>query len=182
MKKLLGIVVLGLLLSSNAYAASKFTYLSCPAAIRGVKYTDNELYKVGKYIGHSFIMFKDTKKKSTTVTVYYQGGNVLKARDPNVWMSIPPIKLLKEKFKYESRGYSFKFFNQDLWRKTSIKTTYDPSGGEIFVYEHTVKFKDTLLLVSSNRYTNAKKEFDNIDFCEEVDKKEFNELIKKGIK
>ena len=34
MKKLLGIIVLGLLLSGNAYAATKYTYLSCKAIIK----------------------------------------------------------------------------------------------------------------------------------------------------
>ena len=34
---------------------------------------------------------------------------------------------------------------------------------------------------SSNHYVNAKKVFDNIDFCKVLDKEEFNKLIKKGI-
>ena len=38
------------------------------------------------------------------------------------------------------------------------------------------------LWTSSNYYLNAKKVFDNNKFCEVLDKKEFDELIKKGIK
>ena len=70
------------------------------------KYKDSELYKIGSYVGHSFIKFKDTRKKWTTATVYNQ-GNTIPPTDPDLWMTFPPEKLLKTQFVYTLKSYFF---------------------------------------------------------------------------
>ena len=186
MKKFLGTLVLGLLLSSNAYAASKFTYLSCPSIIWGNeskgKYKDSELYKIGSCVGHSFIKFKDTKKKWTPVTLYNQ-GNAIEPQDPDIWMRSPPIKLFKAKFLYDYGSYFFFLDDENINISWALNTDYDLSGDEIFVLLLHFKLdkKGIDFWSSSNYYVDAKKVFDNIDFCKELDKEEFNKLIKKGI-
>jgi len=81
MKKLLGIVVLGLLLSGNAYAATKFTYLSCKKIIKKNNSkakqfsVNNDYLKIGANNGYYFYKFKDDEKKSK-VRIYEQGVSV----------------------------------------------------------------------------------------------------------
>ena len=190
MKKLLGIVVLSLLLSSNAYAASKFTYLSCPSIIfqnnnKG-KFKDSEGYKIGSYIGHYFIKFKDAKKEWTTVNLYMQGNTFINPSDPDLWTIAPPMKFPTVKFFYTGDGYLLPFDDDDIETFWNIGRDYDASGDDIWVFSQNIKGLKKLygidLWTSSNHYVNAKKVFDNNKFCEVLDKKEFNELIKKGIK
>ena len=78
MKKLLTILVLGLLLSGNAYAATKYTYLSCKTIIEKNEsmfegFSKNQEHlKIGSNNSHIFYKFKDNKKKSK-VRIYVQG-------------------------------------------------------------------------------------------------------------
>ena len=173
MKKLLGILVLGLLLSSNAYAATKFTYLSCPSVIyindnKG-KYKDSELFKVGTYIGHSFIKFKDTKKTWTTVTLYNQGNAILPL-DPGIWMSFPPTKLLKEKFLDTGNNYFFKLDDEGI----SISWLILEKGKQFDLIQ-IIKIDKLGIDIKTNSTLDWK------NYCETVDKQEFNKLIKEGI-
>ena len=191
MKKLLGIVVLGLLLSGNAYAASKFTYLSCPSIIyqndnKG-KFKDSESYKIGSYIGHYFIKFKDAKKEWTTVTLYMQGNNFSNPSDPDIWTIVPPKKLFTQKFLYVGGSYFFLLEDEEHVNTSwNINLSYDSSGDKLFVLTQNLvglkEFYGIDLWTSSNHYINAKKVFDNNKFCEVLDKQEFNELKKIGIK
>ena len=110
MKKLLGIVVLGLLLSSNTYAASKYFYLSCPSFIskndsKG-KHKDSVAFKPGKYVGHTFLRFKHTKKKFTKFPIYVMGYAV-PPRSEVIWKIIPPQKIPSADFMYTSGKYVF---------------------------------------------------------------------------
>ena len=177
MKKLLGIVVLVFFLSSNVYAASKYVYLSCPSVIyinkNEGKYKDSELYKIGSYVGHSFLKFKERKKKTkyTTVTLYMQGNSIPPTDPEDLWMSFPPQKILKEKFLSVTGNY---FFNID-------------SGGYAlsFLLEKKNKKWDLKIIqklgeVGINFTTNSTLDWKN--YCETVDRQEYNELIKKGIK
>jgi len=177
MKKLLGILVLGLLLSSNAYAASKFTYLSCKNIIfdnrsKG-EYKDSELYKIGKYIGHSFIKFKNVKKKWTRITVYSQGLTT-PPTDPENWMNYAPKLLLeKEKFHYSGGDYFYKFGYEGfeiIWLIGETKNNH-------FYSLYQIKYDETGIDITSTSHDKS-----NQQSCKNVDKKEFNELIKKGIK
>ena len=142
MKKLLGIVVLGLLLSSNAYAASKFTYLSCPSIIsenesKG-KFKDSERYKIGSYIGHYFIKFKDAKKEWTTVNLYMQGNQFLNPSDPDIWTIVPPIKFPTVKFLYSARSYTMRFDDDDI--ETFWDGTLDGNFVQHGVYVWTIQY------------------------------------------
>ena len=99
MKKLLSIIVLGLLLSVNAYAADKNIYLSCKSIVfkngnEGAFATKKNL-EVGSYVGHFFYKFKD-KKKTTTVTVYEQGNTITED-----WSNMKPKQASKSKFDYD---------------------------------------------------------------------------------
>ena len=185
MKKILGIVILGLLLSSNAYAASKFTYLSCPSMLKSNnnkgKFKDSELFKTGSYMGHFFYKFKDKKKELTKVTLYGQ-GNSIQPQDPDIWMNLPTYELAKANFLYTGDGYYYAAEIENVKWSWNISRDYDASGDDIWVLWTRVQTKNLDYWTSSNFYLNAKKFFDNNKFCEEVDKQEFNELIKKGIK
>ena len=178
MKKLLWIVLLGLFLSSNVYAASKYVYLSCPSIIyqnknKG-KYKDSELYKIGSYIGHTFLNFKEKKKKTkwTTVTLYTQ-GNSIPPTDQDLWMSFPPQKDLKEKFVTVKNTYF-------------LKIDYGSNEVSFLLVKKNKKWGLTIIQklgeVGINFTTNSTFDRKNFDYCETVDKQEFNELIKKGIK
>ena len=170
MKKLLGIVVLGLLLSSNAYSA----YLSCPTKItlNSSEGKYKELYKEGSYIGHYFFKFKGTKKKFTKVTFYSQGNQYLNPTDPDIWMSLPPIKLPAVEFFYTDGRYYLPFDGNQIKMSWFIVKKSDASSDKIWVFEQDIKglkkFKGIYFFIVSK--------------CEVLDKKEFNELIKKGIK
>ena len=132
-------------------------------------------------MGHYFYKFKDSKKKLTTVTLYSQ-GNSFQPQDPDLWMDLPTFEIVKAKFFYTGDGYYFNFEKENMRMSWNISRDYDASGDDIWVLWTRFELKDLDFWTSSNHYKNAKKVFDNNKFCEEVDKKEFNELIKKGIK
>ena len=175
MKKLLGLMVLGLMLSSNvSLAATKFTYLSCKSVVltnesKG-KYKDSEFLKKGSYVGHFFFKFKDVKKK-TTVTVYEQGNTITED-----WMNYKPKQVEKKKFDYDksSKLYIYAYGNND----SSVTWAITRHGGDQYHHMHMLKLGKLgvkITTLSQNRPS------DNRDICEAVDKKKFNELIKNGI-
>ena len=169
MKKLLGIVILGLLLSGNAIAATPFTYLSCKQIVKDNKSEDDfgkqDFLNNGKYSGHIFYKFKDLKKKAT-ITVY-QVGEFWESD----WKSKKPKQIFKSKFEYDkkdsiysggeeitgqiSSGYGVQNINGEYFQTTIFKAN---TGGTI---------NDFHLIMDSK--------------CEVVDKKSFNQLIKNGI-
>ena len=173
MKKAILFLLVGLLLSGNAYAASKFTYLSCPSIIWGNeskgKYKDSELYKIGSCIGHSFIKFKDTKKEWITVTLYNQ-GNTTPPTDPDLWMTFPPTKLLKEKFLHTGNDYSFMLDNEDKGMSWIIM-----KKSKQWNLLQTIELRKPGIDITTNSTLDWK------NYCETVDKQEFNKLIKEGI-
>ena len=169
-KKLLGIVILGLLLSGNAYAATKFTYLSCKQIIKenkseNIVWKPNNYLSIGRYTSHIFYKFKDLKKK-TTISVYEVGNPF--DRD---WKSNKPKLRFKSKFQYNkkdsiysggeeisgqiSTGYGIQNINGEYFQTTIFKGN---AGGTI---------NDIHLIMDSK--------------CEIVDKKNFNKLIKNKI-
>ena len=165
MKKLLGIVVLGLLWCNLSLAATKFTYLSCKAII----HTNNskepafdsqrEHLKVGSYNGHIFYKFNDIKKK-TTVTVYEQGS--MTAED---WKNIKPEQTVKGKFEYDKRDaiYSYGESIEDVKVGYAIQNINE-------------EYFQTMILKWDNKIDLAMD-----SKCKKVDKKEFNKLIKNGV-
>jgi hypothetical protein len=163
MKKILGIVVLCLFLSGNAYAATKITYLSCKQIIKsndseGTFSADNTPLKVGAYNGHFFFKFKDVKKKST-VTIYEQGDLV----SVN-WKEKKPKKTYQVKFDYEDSIYS-----------------YGESGGGLtlgYAIENSNgNYLQTTILKSKDHGLDLAMDTK----CEKVNKKKFKSLIKNGV-
>ena len=179
MKKLLGIVVLGLLLSGNAYAASKSFYLSCPSFVyqndsKG-EYKDSELFKAGAYVGHTFLKFKHTKKEYTKFPIYLMGYAV-PPRDPVIWKIIPPHKLNAD-FMYHAGKYVFVAGEENMeWSMILTPFAIDTDKKEFNLMNNIIVPAQGVNLLTTSNYPPEEK-----DQCEILDKKKFNELIKKGI-
>ena len=60
MKKILGVIVLGLLLSGNAYAAKKDLYLECEEIVQDVRKggINAILYEKGRVLGTNYVFLK----------------------------------------------------------------------------------------------------------------------------
>ena len=159
-------MVLGLLLSGNAIAATPFTYLSCKQIIKVNNSTheafvpQNEWLKIGAYNSHIFYKFKDTSKK-ITVTVYEHGDMLRPA-----WKEMKPAQKYKVKFEYDKKDMIYSFGEQGLG--LTIGYAIQSSNGDY--YQTTIfKYKKEVDLAMDSK-------------CDKVEKKEFNKLIKKGIK
>ena len=180
MKKLLGIVVLGLLLCSNAYAASKYFYVSCPSFIskndsKG-KYKDSELFKLGTYIGHTLIKFKHTKKELTKFPTYFMGYGIPPG-DPDIWMSFPTEKI-NLPFMYYAGTYTAVSSKEKItWAMILTPFGIDTDKKEFNLYNHFELPEQGIDFKSTSDYPHMEKEH-----CEILDKKEFNKIIKEGIK
>tara|TARA_Y100001970_G_C13741046_1_gene606195 strand:+ start:140 stop:637 length:498 start_codon:yes stop_codon:yes gene_type:complete len=164
MKKLLGIVVLGLILSVNAIAATPFTYLSCKQIIKenksasGAFSADEQPHlSVGSYNGHIFYKLKDVKKK-TTVTVYEQG--MMTETD---WKDKKPGESNKDKFEYKDNIYSWGATLDTL----QIGYAIENINGD-YHQSMILKMGDDLNLAMDSK-------------CNIVDKKTFKKLIKNGV-
>ena len=70
MKKILGIIVLGLLLSGNAYAAKKDLYLECEEIVSDVRKggINAILYEKDKVLGTNYLFLK----KNLTIKIYFR--------------------------------------------------------------------------------------------------------------
>jgi hypothetical protein len=171
MKKLLGIIVLGLLLSGNVIAATPFTYLSCKQIIKENKSEDafgkQEFLNKGKYASHILYKFKDLKKK-TTITVYQVGEYWEKD-----WKSKKPKQIYKSKFIYDKKD-SIYSDGEIVPGSALVGYAIQNINGEYFqttVFQ--VKFSDGISINDFHLKMDSK--------CEIVDKKNFNKLIKNGI-
>ena len=176
MKKLLGIVVLGLLWCNVSQATNKTIHLSCPSVIfinkKEEKFKEESSYKVGSNVGHSFLKFKDKKKTQwTTVTIFNQ-GNSIPASDSNIWKKIPPQKLLKEKFLDTGSGLYFQMEDENF----SLAWLIERKGKQFNLLQ-IVEVKNSGI----NYTTTSDKDFNNYQGCEKIDKQKFNKLIKIGI-
>ena len=181
MKKLLVIILLSLLLNSNTYAASKYFYLSCPSFIskndsKG-KHKDSVAFKPGTYVGHTLLRFKHTKKKYTKFPTYLMGYAV-PPRSEVIWKIIPPQKLPGADFMYTSGKYVF-VAGEDGMEFGMILT---PFGIDTDKKEFNLKNKIELPSEGISFYTTSNWRPDNEERCETLDKKEFNKIIKEGIK
>ena len=98
MKKLFStILVLGLLLSGNAKAATPFTYLSCKQIVKDNKSEDwfgkQDFLNNGKYVSHMFYKFKHLKKMiylilliTTIITLCSVYLNKSKKKNPKLFI------------------------------------------------------------------------------------------------
>ena len=148
----------------NAFPASKITYLSCKQIIKsndseGTFSADNTPLKIGAYNGHFFFKFKDVNKK-TTVTVYEQGNLV--SVD---WKQMKPEKTNQVKFDYEDSIYSYGEEGGGL----TVGYAIENSNGN---------YLQTTILKSKDHGIDLAMDTE----CEKVNKKEFKNLIKNGVK
>ena len=141
------------------------------------KYKDSELFKAGTYIGHTLIKFKHTKKKFTKFPIYLM-GYAMPPGDPDIWKSFPPQKI-NINFMYSSGGY---FASLDDEGKIEWSIMLRPFGIDTdkkeFNLLNVIKLpgQGISIMGSSNYYP------DDEERCEILDKKEFNKIIKVGIK
>ena len=179
MKKILGIIVLGLLLSGNAYASSEKIYLICE-----IKATDTTK-NTGKMISHitdlvsiinvNYISI-DKKENKVKIVIYEHEAS-------KYWFKIQPkpqkiFSFLKNSEKTDKseykEGHFFYTVTDKLIDGDLAKITFD-------IYK-----KDNNWIVEGTDYKNF---FENgilkYPFkgdCEEYSKEEFIKLRKKGIK
>ena len=163
-------MVLGLLFSGNAYAATPFTYLSCKQIVKDNKSEDEfgkqDFLNNGEYASHIFYKFKDLKK-TTTITVY-QVGEFWESD----WKSKKPKQIFKSKFEYDKKD-SIYSGGEEITGAISAGYAIQNIDGEYF---QTTVFKaktgdgtinDFHLIMDSK--------------CEIIDKKNYNKLIKSGL-
>tara|TARA_B110001450_G_scaffold90301_1_gene85787 strand:+ start:21 stop:551 length:531 start_codon:yes stop_codon:yes gene_type:complete len=173
MKKLLGIVVVGLLLSFNANASSEKIYLICK-----IKATDTTK-NTGKMISHitdlvSIInvnyIFINKKENKIKITIYEQGPS-------KFWFKFKPEELMSFLKKSE------------ITKKTEYKNghfLYTANAYDIFKHTFDIYKKESKWVVDGTNYSDFGKENGIFDFpfkgdCDEYSKEKFSKLRKKGI-
>ena len=158
MKKLLGIVVLGLLLSGNVYAANTNLYLKCPETITKVRSNKGgeALIKEGKLLGTNYI-----KLKSKSIITIHYSYEITKDKP---YLIVNKIKVKKNQIgfnlikEYSEEGLSF----LDSFKFIEVENGYE---------------------FTSERYSLDDKNKSNFDYdtfgkCENISKKEYKKLLK----
>tara|TARA_S200000501_G_scaffold313769_1_gene305369 strand:+ start:131 stop:658 length:528 start_codon:yes stop_codon:yes gene_type:complete len=172
MKKLLGIVVLGFLLSAQSFAASESLYLTCPRNITEDNSADHikEFHKsLGKI--HQYYYFDIKIKKSKVEIKVYSH-----APDPDkTWSNVKPTIFLNSKFEDNKAGHV---------EDGSYFIMFEPDGIE-GVLEYFQIYKNSSSWAYKGR-TVMKLDSIDVDFkhggdCNLHEKKEFNKLRKKGV-
>jgi len=172
MKKLLGIMVLGFLLSAQSFAASESLYLTCPRNITEDNSADHikEFHKsLGKI--HQYYYFDIKIKKSKVEIKVYSH-----APDPDkTWSNVKPTIFLNSKFEDNKAGHV---------EDGSYFIMFEPDGIE-GVLEYFQIYKNFSSWAYKGR-TVMKLDSIDVDFkhggdCNLHEKKEFNKLRKKGV-
>ena len=193
MKKLLWIVVLGLLLSSNAYAATNI-YLSCPMYITEDNSDDVISEVFSETNGFVAQIYANIKISSSNIKLklYLQSP----AMDDD-WTNKKPVKTkIKFKGSVEDNHYYFEGKTKESNNQMTSEgyTNYDfyKKEGEWFLDAElygVASFKKSYLKKLEKISKDLALELKNVttDFtsyeniCLEYDKKEFKNIIKKGI-
>ena len=172
MKKLLGIVVLGLLLSTQSFAASESLYLTCPQNITEDNSADHirEFHKsLGKIHQYYYFDIK-IKKSKVDIKVYSH------APEPDkIWSNVKPTIFLSSKHKDQKAGHV---------EGGSYFIMFEPDGIE-GVREYFKIYKNSSSWAYKGRRVMKLDSID-VDFihrgdCNLHEKKEFNKLQKKGV-
>ena len=172
MKKLLGILVLGLLLSTQSFAASESLYLTCPQNITEDNSADHirEFHKsLGKIHQYYYFDIK-IKKSKVDIKVYSH------AREPDkIWSNVKPTIFLSSKHKDQKAGHV---------EGGSYFIMFEPDGIE-GVREYFKIYKNSSSWAYKGRRVMKLDSID-VDFihrgdCNLHEKKEFNKLRKKGV-
>ena len=158
-KKFLGIMVLGMLISSNAYAETFF--LKCPEKISKIREDNTNFMKEGQILGIIYVKLDESKSK---VTVHY---NYELSEDK-------PFEIFKnEKAKKNVVGFSFAI--NDSTSEFKIKDSF------MFL-----KVENTYALTRSSYWWSAKtkeyeemlSDYDSTSKCTVLNKNEYNKLLK----
>ena len=165
MKNLLSIIVLGLLFSGNAVAATPITYLSCKQLIKDNKsegaFGNLDFLNVGNYASHIFYKFKDIKKK-TTITVHQVGEYW--ERD---WKSKKPKQIFKSKFEYDKKDSIYS--GEEIKGAISAGYRIQNINGEYFQTQSLKqKLKMVPLMIFISYWTK----------CEIIDKTNYKDLLR----
>ena len=176
MKKFLNFLVIYLLLCSNTYAATKYTYLSCKAIIKkndskGAAFSsNNDHLKIGSNNGHYFYKFKDNKKKSK-VWIYDQGTFV-----ESDWKSMKPKNYTQNGVKWDEvnkKDHSYTFVDM-AQAEGNILTT-----GFVIQKINNEYFNTTTFTWDKNGQNEIDLAMDQK--CSVVDKKDLKLFLKNGV-
>ena len=136
MKKLLGIVVLGLLLSFNTYAADKNLYLKCPETLQKIRIGEGALLKKGTLIGTNYV-----KLKSKSIITIHFNYEITKDK-PFIIIENYRVKNDEIGFtateKYKDKDYD----SLDIYRFVQVENGY------VFTHNGDATFGTTTLTVS----------------------------------
>ena len=142
------------------------------------KYKDSELFKAGTYIGHTLIKFKHTKtKKKFTKFPVYLMGYAMPPGDPDIWKSFPPQKINMD-FIYSGGGYFTSIDEGNIEWSMMLRPFGIDTDKKEFNLLNIIKLPNQGIdIIGSSHYYP-----DDDERCEILDKKEFNKIIKEGIK
>ena len=158
-KKFLGIMVLGMLISSNAYAETFF--LKCPEKISKIREDNTNFMKEGQILGIIYVKLDESKSKVTLHYIYESSEDK------------PFVIFKNKKTKKDALGFSI---------------TIDDSGGKIKVKDSFmfVKVGNTYALTRSSywwspktkEYEEMHSDYDSTSKCTVLNKKEYKKLLK----
>jgi hypothetical protein len=161
MKKLLGILVLGLVLIFNGNVFAETFLLKCPEKITKIREDSMNMIEEGKILGIIYVKLDESKSK---VTVHY---NYELSEDK-------PFEIFKnEKAKKNVVGFSFAI--NDSTSEFKIKDSF------MFL-----KVENTYALTRSSYWWSAKtkeyeemlSDYDSTSKCTVLNKNEYNKLLK----
>ena len=160
MKKFLVVLILGMLLSGNAFSANKYFYLKCPENIKKVRISSSGYEKEGSLIGTIYVKLKSESK----ITIHF--SYEITKNKPNI---------VVENLRVTNGELGF-----------SVTEEYKDKEIRVFEYFKFIKIKNEYAFLRTHKWWNAKtKEYDEseLDYdsngkCENIDKKDYKKFLK----
>ena len=160
MKKFIEILILGILLSGNAFSANKYLYLKCPENIKKVRISSSGYEKEGDLIGTIYVKLKSESK----ITIHF--SYEITKNKPHI---------IIENFRVKNEGLGFSI--TDEFKDKEIKS---------FDYFKFIKIKNEYAFLRIHKWWNAKtKDYDEseVDYdstgkCENIVKKDYKKFLK----
>ena len=160
MKKFLAILVLGLLISFNTYAADKNLYLKCPETIQKIRIGEGALLEEGKLIGTNYV-----KLKSKSIITIHFNYEITKDK-PFIIIENYRVKNDEIGFtateKYKDKDYD----SLDIYRFVQVENGY--------VFTRAKKW----WAAKTKDYYEQHEDYDSAGRCENINKKEYKKLLK----
>ena len=178
MKKILGIIVLGLFLSGNVYASSDKNYLICKVKATDTTKNSGKMIKfitdVVSIINVNYISINKKKDQEKIEIVIYEhtASKVWFKSKPDKLLSFLPKSQKAEKIEYKN-GHFLYTIKDTLMDGALAKKTFD-------IYK-----KDKWVIEGTDFFDFGNNDILDYPFkgdCEEYSKEEFVKLRKKGIK